>query len=108
MSDFDIAPGGSVPSIACPVATSLAADAWALVKISNMSKGKTILWAWMSRGFLQPQTAANWHFNGNLEALEDHMKAVKGAYRDLLTMQSLPSLDKSAFTNSIPFGSKMA
>ena len=90
-----------MPSIGCPVATSLAADAFALMKISSIAKGKTILWAWMSRGFLEPQIAANWHFAGNLEAFEEHMQGVKGAYKDLLSMQSLPPLDKSASTKRL-------
>lgn len=94
LDEFDIAPGGALPSISCPIAASIAADAWALIKISTLAKGKTILWAWMSRGFLTPETAAEWHFGGNLEELEDHMKMVKGAYRDLLSMKQLPSLDQ--------------
>ena len=101
VSEFDIAPGGALPAISCPVATSLEADAFALTKISSMSKGKTILWAWMSRGFLEPQTAADWHFDGVLADLENHMKQVKGAYADLLAMKHLPTLDKSPFSQKI-------
>lgn len=98
VQDYDIAPGGSLPSISCPIATSIAADAWALQKVGTMSKGKTILWAWMSRGLLAPELAAQWHFNGDMTQLEEHMKSVRGAYRDLLSMKSIPSLDGSLST----------
>ena len=36
----------------------------ALQQISDMNGGKTILWAWMSRGYLEPELAAAWHFGG--------------------------------------------
>ena len=94
LDEYDIAPGGALPSISCPIAASIAADAWALMKISSMAKGKTILWAWMTRGFLSPETAAEWHFDGDMEELQKHMKVVRGSYADLLSMKQLPSLDK--------------
>ena len=97
-SAFDIGPGGLLPSISCPVATSIAADAFALQKVGTLAKGKTLLWAWMSRGFLTPQLAAEWHFDGDEERLEEHMARVKTSYRDLLGMRDLPSLDKRHLT----------
>jgi len=96
VEEFDIAPGGGLPSISCPVSSSLAADAFALMRIGSMAGGKTILWAWMSRGFLCPQEAANHHFGGDLQKLEEHMKPVRGLYRQLLTATSLPTLDNRA------------
>ena len=93
---FEIAPGGGLPSISCPVSSSLAADAFALMKIGSIADGKTILWAWMSRGFLDPQVAATRHFGGDMAKLEEHMQRVRGAYRQLFTATSLPTLDKRA------------
>ena len=98
MSAYDIGPGGLLPSISCPVATSLAADAFAFQKLGELAKGKTLLWAWMSRGFLSPKLAAEWLFNGDEEELQEHMQRVKGSYRDLLGMRDIPSLDKRHLT----------
>lgn len=63
MKEFESAASG-IPLINCPIQCSLRADAWALQQISDMNGGKTILWAWMSRGYLEPELAAAWHFGG--------------------------------------------
>ena len=101
IQEFDIAPGGSLPSISCSLSTSIAADAFALVKLGTIAQGKTITWAWMSRGFLSRSTAATWHFNGDEIMLEEHMKKVNGLYRNLLNMKKLPTLDNRASTQLV-------
>ena len=52
------------PTLSCPVSLSLRADAWALTEVAKFGSGKTILWAWMSRGYLSAEVAAEWHFEG--------------------------------------------
>lgn len=101
IQEFDIAPRGSLPSISCSLSTSIAADAFALVKLGTIAQGKTITWAWMSRGFLSRSTAATWHFNGDEIMLEEHMKKVNGLYRNLLNMKKLPTLDNRASTQLV-------
>lgn len=63
MEDFEISCAG-IPALTCPMRTSLRADAWALQSVGKIGGGKTILWAWMTRGYLEPKTAAEWHFQG--------------------------------------------
>lgn len=95
LSESEVAPGGSLPSISCPIELSFAADAFALTTIGTFKAGKTILWAWMSRGYLGEQEAADWHFGSDVEKLRDHMKGLRDGYRDVLRMSETPVLDKS-------------
>lgn len=96
MKNMEMSVGGNQPALTCPLRTSLQADAWALAQISTYAKGKVITWAWVSRGFLTPETAAKWHCDGDLQAFEDHMKKVRGGYRELLHLRDIPPLDGSS------------
>jgi hypothetical protein len=63
LADFEISCAG-IPSLMCPMRTSLCADAWALQNVAKIGSGKTLLWAWITRGYLEPKVAADWHFEG--------------------------------------------
>ena len=52
------------PTLNCPIALSLKADAWALTEVEQFGGGKTILWSWMTRGYLDAEVAAGWFFEG--------------------------------------------
>lgn len=95
LKNLEMSTAGTQPSLTCPLKTSLQADAWALSQISTYKGGKIITWAWVSRGYLSPETAAEWHFGGDLDAFEKHMRKVRGGYRDLVNLHEIPPLDSS-------------
>ena len=66
LEEFEISCAG-IPALQCPIRTSLRADAWSLQKIATVGDGKTLLWAWMTRGYLEPEVAAEWYYGGGEE-----------------------------------------
>lgn len=73
---------------------SLRADAWALKMIGQYEEGKLIKHAWLSRGLVTVENMAAWHFNGNHEALREHMSANQHGLRQLLRLEKAVEIDQ--------------
>jgi hypothetical protein len=82
LAGTNFGPDGSI-SVKCPLFTSFQSDAYALRVIAEYQQGKIIMWAWSSRGYVSRERQAAWHFNGDLDAMNEALRAGRHAMRDM-------------------------
>lgn len=62
--------------------------------LKEYGHGKCILHAWISRGYVAKQHAAEWHTAGNIDEFDDLMKVAENKMMNLVRLASMPDLEE--------------